>query len=53
MEILDTLLATTVSKEYYVSERIADNDPWFAPWMPNASGMGRLIWMMLDSCKYE
>ncbi len=52
-QILDALLATTVSKECYVSERIADNDPWFAPWMPNASGMGRLIWMMLDSCKYE
>ena len=52
-EIVDTLLATTVSKEYYVSERIADNDPWFAPWMPNASGMGRIIWMLLDSCKYE
>ena len=52
-QIVDTLLATTVSKEYYVSERIADNDPWFAPWMPNASGMGRIIWMLLDSCKYE
>ena len=52
-QIVDTLLATTVSSEYYVSERIADNDPWFAPWMPNASGMGRLIWMLLDSCKYE
>ena len=48
-QILNTLLATTVSEEYYVCERIADNDPWYVPWQPNASGMGRLLWMLLDS----
>jgi hypothetical protein len=51
-QILNTLLQCTVTKEYYVSERINDEDPWFVPWMPNASGMGRILWMLLDSCKY-
>lgn len=52
-QVLNALLACTVSKEYYVCERIADDDPWYVPWQPNASGMGRLLWMLLDSCKYE
>ena len=47
-QILNALLKHTVSEEYYVCERIADNDPWYVPWSPNASGMGRLLWMLLD-----
>ena len=51
-QILHTLLSCTVTEECYVCERIADNDPWYVPWLPNASGMGRLLWMLLDSCNY-
>lgn len=37
-----------MSKEYYLLERYADNDPYYTPWMPNASASGRLIMMMAD-----
>ncbi len=47
-EILHALLTRSTSEEYLMCERIADNDPWFVPWMPNASGMGRTLSMLLD-----
>ncbi len=50
-QILDAELRYAVSEEYCVCERVCDNDPWFVPWMPNASGMGRLLTMLLDSCE--
>lgn len=37
-----------MSKEYYMLERFADNDPYWTPWMPNASANGRLLMMMAD-----
>ena len=37
-----------MTKEYYMQERYADNDPTYVPWSPNASNNGRMINMMLD-----
>ena len=37
-----------MSKEYYMLERYADNDPYWTPWMPNASANGRLLQMMAE-----
>ena len=37
-----------MTPEYYLLERYADNDPYWTPWMPNASANGRLLMMMSD-----
>lgn len=37
-----------MSKEFYMLERYAANDPTFCPWQPNASANGRLIEMLFD-----
>lgn len=37
-----------MSKEYYMLERYADNDPYWTPWMPNASANGRMLMMLAD-----
>ena len=37
-----------MSSEFYLLERYADNDPYWTPWMPNASANGRLLMMMAD-----
>ncbi len=37
-----------MSKEYYMLERFADNDPYWTPWMPNASANGRFLMMLSD-----
>ena len=34
--------------EGYVGERIHEKIPWFFPWIPNASGSGRILNMLLD-----
>ncbi|MBQ8611054.1 MAG: hypothetical protein IJ412_05010 [Oscillospiraceae bacterium] len=47
-EILDSFLQYSITEECYILERFADNDPWFVPWSPNASGNGRLISMLLQ-----
>ena len=47
-EILNALLSYSMSEEYHMCERFCDNDPWFVPWMPNASAMGRVLTMLLD-----
>ncbi len=47
-EIIDAFLRYSISEEYYVMERYADNDPYYVPWSPNASGNGRLINMLVQ-----
>ena len=37
-----------MTPEYYMLERYADNDPYFTPWLPNASANGRTIMMLCD-----
>lgn len=49
LEILHALLRHSMTDEYYMCERFCDNDPWYVPWMPNASGLGRLLTMLLDA----
>lgn len=41
-------LRYAMTEEYYVGERYKDDDPWFLPWSPNASGSGRIIQMLLE-----
>jgi hypothetical protein len=48
-EILQANLNWSMTKEYYMCERFNDADPWFVPWMPNASAMGRVLTMLLDT----
>ena len=47
-ETLKAQLKYSMTPEYYVCERYCDNDPYFVPWLPNASGNGRLINMLCD-----
>ncbi len=35
-----------MTKEFYMLERYASNDPYYVPWLPNASANGRLIRML-------
>ena len=37
-----------MTQEYYMLERYADNDPYYTPWLPNASANGRLMMMLED-----
>ena len=46
--ILVTNQKVAMSKEYYMIERYHRDDPWFAPWSPNASSNGRTIIMLTD-----
>jgi hypothetical protein len=46
-EIIDSTIKYAMTDEFYMTERFHENDPWFTPWSPNASGNGRLI-IMLD-----
>ena len=48
-ETLEALIKWGATPEYYLLERYADNDPYWVPWMPNASGNGRLLNMLADS----
>ena len=47
-ETLDAILNLTVSTEYYTVERYMDNDKYFTPWSPNASGNARIINMLFE-----
>lgn len=47
-ETIRASLRYGMSEEYYIPERIADNDPTWAPWQPNASANGRLLHMLMD-----
>ena len=47
-QALDASLLCAVTDEYYVGERYHDANPWFYPWSPNASGMGRILQMLAE-----
>lgn len=42
-ELLASMLKYGLTSEYYSMERMHERDPYFAPWMPNASNNGRYI----------
>jgi len=46
-EIIQSQIRYSMTEEYYMIERYADNDPWYGPWSPNVSGNGRMILMLL------
>ena len=46
-KVLDATLRYSVTDEFYVGERYRDDNPWYFPWSPNASGSGRIILMLL------
>ena len=48
-ETLRAELKYGMTPEFYMPERYADNDPYFVPWMPNASANGRTIMMLFDA----
>lgn len=45
-KLIDALLKYNVTTEYLQPERIDDHNAYIAPWMPNASGNGRLLQML-------
>lgn len=47
-ETLDAILNYTVTTEYYTVERYKDDDIYYTPWMPNASGNARIIDMIFE-----
>ena len=47
-ETLDACAKYAMSKDYYMVERFNERNPYFTPWMPNASANGRFINMLLD-----
>jgi hypothetical protein len=50
-QMLDSMLKYGLTSEYYSMERMHERDPYFAPWMPNASNNGRFITAILDYYK--
>ena len=48
-EVIKAELKFGMTKEYYMLERYASNDPYFVPWLPNASANGRMLTML---CEY-
>ena len=48
LEIIDSTLKYAMTSEYYMVERYNEEDPYFAPWSPNASANGRTINMLVD-----
>lgn len=47
-EIIEAQFRYSMTDEYYMVERYADNDPYYVPWSPNVSALGRLFNMLLD-----
>ena len=47
-KLIDALLKYNVTTEYYQGERYDDHDAYITPWIPNASGNGRLMYMLFD-----
>jgi len=47
LEIIEANYKYAMTEELYMCERYSERDPWFAPWMPNASANGRTILMLL------
>ena len=44
----DACLDYALTDEFYVGERYHDSNPWYYPWSPNASGAGRIVFMLLE-----
>ena len=49
--ILRSQFLYSMTDEYYMVERFAENDPYYVPWSPNASANGRTMLMMLELAK--
>ena len=47
-EVLRDNFRFAMTDEYYMLERYNQQDPYFGPWMPNASANGRTINMLMD-----
>jgi hypothetical protein len=47
-EILDAQLKYIMTPEYYMMERYDETNPFYTPWLPNASANGRTMLMILD-----
>lgn len=47
-ETLEAQMYYGMTSAYYMMERYADNDPYWVPWLPNASANGRLLQMLFD-----
>ncbi len=47
-EIIRDNFKYAMTDEYYMQERYNQRDPYFNPWMPNASANGRTVNMLLD-----
>ena len=52
-DIVNSQIRYSMTDEYYMIERYADNDPYFVPWSPNASANGRTLLMLLDLAAEE
>jgi uncharacterized protein len=52
-EDLPVVLSQYEELAHLMLERYKASDPWFTPWMPNASANGRTILMMLDMAKAD
>ena len=50
-EIIDAQIKYSMTDEYYMLERYADNDPYYVPWSPNVSAIGRFFNMLLEFYK--
>ena len=48
LEIIKAQIKYSMTAEYYMIERYNDDDPYYVPWSPNVSAMGRLINMLMD-----
>ena len=48
-KVLNGVLRYAMTQDLCVGERYCDNDPWYLPWSPNASGSGRIIQMLLEA----
>lgn len=53
VQALESCLLTAVTDECYVAERYHDANPWYYPWSPNASGMGRILQMISELDKQQ
>ena len=45
-QTLEAQFKYAMTPEYYMNERYAANDPYWTPWLPNASANGRTIMML-------
>ena len=50
-KVMDATIHCATSEELYTGERYRDDEPWYFPWCPNASGGARIILMMLKEAE--